>query len=141
MGRYARSRMLRVIPLILVSLDLAASAQLNFQVTGPLILRGGEGAVEIPLTSPGKGLNQQPASLTDKTSRAKLTAPKATCVLNAGAASLPAKIEPIQAIQIKSKFLLRFCRLVFYRGAPCYLHDKWSLLVAAVRIENLVRIS
>jgi len=48
------SRVLRLVPLILVGLDIAASAQLKFQSTGPVILRGGEGAVEITLMNPGK---------------------------------------------------------------------------------------
>ena len=96
-------RTVRCALLCLVALVPTAHAQLKIVSTEPVILRNGAGAARFVLANQGKSalpLSLATGTFLDRTSHARLPAPKVAFALEAGDASLPAQIAPGQSLQI-----------------------------------------
>jgi hypothetical protein len=96
-------RIVRCAFFCLVALDATVHAQLKIVSTEPVILRNGAGAARFTLANEGKSalpLSLSTGTFLDRTSHARLPAPKVAFALEAGDASLPAQIAPGQSLQI-----------------------------------------
>ncbi len=89
--------------ILAVCLAATATAQLKVISHEPVILRNGAGAARFVLVNSGKSalpLSLSAGTFLDRTSHARLPAPKVTFAIEAGSAAVPAQIAPGQSLQI-----------------------------------------